>query len=342
MKRVLVIAPGPAYEQEPSFRLRILALREAMARRGYAWEVHVRPKTPWGRLALAWRARGYDAVILHRRMLDGYEARALRRRVRPPRRILMDIDDATMYHETKLGAVARRRLDRRFEATTAILDGVCAGNPYLAEIYAQKGKPATVVPTVVEPSRYQVKQHLGHAGQPVRLVWIGSGSTLKYLEGAMPALGEAATQLAKQGAAELRLVVICDRPPGSATVPVEFVPWSLEGEAEALARGDIGIAPTPEDRWTLGKSGFKIVQYMATGLPVVASPVGVNVELVNGGAGGEACGFLPKRWEEWPGMIGQLAVDVGLRQKMGAAGRRRVEAELCVETMADRWAAALG
>ena len=85
--------------------------------------------------------------------------------------------------------------------------------------------------------------------------------------------------------------VICDVAPAAPEgLPMEFVPWSVEGEAAALLRGDIGIAPTPENPWTAGKCGFKIVQYMAAGLPVVASPVGANAELVRAGESG----FLPE------------------------------------------------
>ncbi len=332
MKRVLVFATSEQYAQDPAFRIRILALREAMARRGFDWVVRVRPKMPWGRLALAWSARKYEAVILHRKMLDPYETRALQKGIRPPGRIIMDIDDATMYHETELGMVARRRLDRRFEATVGIVDVVCAGNEYLADIFRKRGRTVRIVPSVVAPENFLVKHHEASGG--VRLVWIGSSSTLKYLEEAMGVLGEE-----NGGAASrvkgLSLVVICDRPPASATLPVEFQKWSEETEAGALAMGDIGIAPTPENRWTLGKCGFKIVQYMAAGLPVVASPVGMNVDLVNGGG---ACGLLPGRWEEWPEAIERLAKNVTLRREMGAAGRKRVEEELCVEKIADIWA----
>ena len=82
--------------------------------------------------------------------------------------------------------------------------------------------------------------------------------------------------------------------------------WSEESEAAALGRGDIGIAPTPSDPWTLGKCGFKIVQYMAAGLPVIASPVGANAEIVLG----EKTGFLPGDFSDWPEAIAALAGDV--------------------------------
>jgi glycosyltransferase involved in cell wall biosynthesis len=119
---------------------------------------------------------------------------------------------------------------------------------------------------------------------------------------------------------------------------VEHVPWTAEGEAAALVRGDIGIAPTPCDPWTLGKCGFKIVQYMAAGLPVIASPVGANAEIVCDGE----TGFLPESLDVWPALIAKLAGDVALRARMGEAGRRRVESNYSIEHAADVWARLLG
>ena len=342
MKPVLVVAPCEKWENEAAFRIRLGALADAMHRRGFQWDIRARPPGPLGRMAMARSAGAYHAVILHRKMIDPYEARALRRHVRPPCRIVMDIDDATMYHETKLGAFARWRLERRFAATAGILDLACTGNDYLADIFQKRGVTTRLMPSVVEPSHYQVKQHA--QTQQLRLVWIGSGSTLKYLEAGLPSFEAAAHRIPN-----LTLCVICDRPPAllfhpaADTLKMEFIKWSLDAETTSLICGDIGIAPMPEDRWTLGKCGFKIVQYMAAGLPVIASPVGVNRALVNGApANGDAAGLLAARWEEWPEAIETLARDVALRQTLGMAGRRRVEAELCVEKIADRWAEVLG
>jgi glycosyltransferase involved in cell wall biosynthesis len=172
-----------------------------------------------------------------------------------------------------------------------------------------------------------VKAHA--ATDAPRLVWIGSHSTIPYLRQFLPALERAANEVPGLG-----LVTIADETVAGAGMPVEHVPWTAEGEAEALCRGDIGIAPTPTDRWTLGKCGFKIVQYMAAGLPVVASPVGANAELVWAGESG----FLPVTPEEWAAAVVRLATDVELRVAMGRAGRERVERELCLAHVADEWA----
>ena len=137
--------------------------------------------------------------------------------------------------------------------------------------------------------------------------------------------------------AGLRLIVIADESLVDSPIPIDFVPWSEEAESAALMRGDIGIAPTPEDRWTLGKCGFKIVQYMAAGLPVIASPVGANKEIVVE----NQTGFLPTEVRGWADSVAKLAGNVEMRQEMGAAGRRRVEEQFSVERAAAVWAGLL-
>ena len=117
-------------------------------------------------------------------------------------------------------------------------------------------------------------------------------------------------------------------------VPTEHIAWSESTESAALIRGDIGIAPTPEDRWTLGKCGFKIVQYMAAGLPVIASPVGANREIVLPGE----TGYLPENPTEWSDAIAALAENSAKRQSQGAAGRSRVEEHFSIDRAADVWA----
>ena len=321
MKRILVIANNL---QQASYRVRVEALIAPLAQRGFQLDVKLRPASPLARRALLRSARDYRAVLLQRKFLDPFDARLLRRSAR---KIYYDVDDAVMYHAGEVGWWSQFRTTRRFHATAAIVDRVVAGNEYLADIFRARGCAVTVLPTVVDPDRYVVKQHA--PTDAVRLVWIGSRSTLPYVREHLAAIGRAARDVPG-----LKLVTIADQTIENGPLPVEHVAWSADDEAAALIRGDIGIAPTPSDRWTLGKCGFKIVQYMAAGLPVVASPVGANAEIVREGE----TGFLPATIEDWPEVIARLALDVELRARLGRAGRARVERDSSITRAADVWA----
>ena len=325
MTRVLVLANNLT---QASYRVRVEALFPLLRARGIEATVGLRTGNPISDARLYRSAREFDAVLLQRKFLEPWEAWLLRRYAG---QVLYDVDDALMFHNRPVGIVSRWRTAIRFRATARAVDRVVAGNKYLADLFSGAGAPATtVLPTVVDPARYVVKEHADTATP--RLVWIGSRSTLGYVRGAVPALALAAARVPG-----LSLLTIADQTLTGAPFPVEHVAWSADTEAASLARGDVGVAPTPTDPWTLGKCGFKIVQYMAAGLPVVASPVGANAELVVEGE----TGFLPKTDEAWAEAIARLAGDVGLRRRMGRAGRRRAEAELSVERAADVWAGLL-
>jgi glycosyltransferase involved in cell wall biosynthesis len=309
---------------QASFRLRVQSLIEPLGRRGVQLNIYQRPRDFFARRKLLKSADDFDAVLLQRKLLGPSDVRLLRRGAR---RIFFDVDDAVMFHSRPVGLIERVRTRRRFAATAKNVDLVVAGNEYLADLFRAQGAKAVVLPTCVELRHYQLKNPT-QTDSPT-LVWIGSKSTLPYLR-----LSFAALEETKRKIPGLRLVVIADVAPQDCPIPMEFVPWSVEGESAALVRGDIGIAPTPSDPWTLGKCGFTIVQYMAAGLPVIASPVGANSEIVIA----EQTGFLPQGFPNWPNAIARLANDPELRSKMGAAGRKRVEEQFTVEMAADQWA----
>jgi hypothetical protein len=328
MKRVMVLANNLS---QASFRLRVAALVPLLARRGIEFDVQVRPK---GWLAtfqlrqILRQADQYDAVLVQRRFLDPGDAAVLRKHAR---RVLYDIDDALMYHNRPVGVVSRWRTSRNFQATARIVDHVVAGNQYLADIFQKLGSQVSIVPTVVDVARYQVKLHA--STDSPRLVWIGSRSTIRYLQQFLPALEQAARSVPG-----LRLLTIANAMVTSRVLTVEHQDWSEQNESAALCRGDIGIAPTPTDPWTLGKCGFKIVQYMASGLPVIASPVGANAELVRAGV----TGYLPSSTSEWADAVAKLARDASLRTSMGDEGRSVAEKEYSLDRAADQWAEILG
>src|SRR5262249_48923003 len=119
----------------------------------------------------------------------------------------------------------------------------------------------------------------------------------------------------------IRLRLICDRFPQFQAMPVIPVAWSEATEAHEMALADVGISWLPDDLWSRGKCGLKIVQYQAAGLPVITNPVGVHPEMVVDGVSG----LLARTPGEWVHAAQTLAADAALRQRMGKAARAGVK-----------------
>jgi hypothetical protein len=325
MPRILIITNNLA---QASFRLRIAALIPRLNARGFDCRVEVRPSGFLSRRRLLAWAKDFDAVILQRKLLGPLDVALLRRN---SRRLFFDVDDAVFFSNRRLNIFARWRQWRRFLATAHAADRVVAGNSYLGGYFQAEGAAVTLLPTLVDPDHYLVKQHVPTTTP--RLVWIGSRSTLPYLEACLPSIRQAAAAVPG-----LTLLTIADAAPANPGMASEHITWSESTEAQALIQGDIGIAPTPLDFWTRGKCGFKIVQYMAAGLPVIASPVGMNADLVIPNQTGQ----LARTPEEWTKAIIDLARSVDQRTQQGQSGRRRVEQEFNLDRGADVWAGLLG
>jgi glycosyltransferase involved in cell wall biosynthesis len=286
------------------------------------------PQTPFGRLGIG---RGLaDAVIVQRKLLPRWAVALLRRRVR---KLIFDFDDAVWLRDSysPRGFDDPARL-RRFRAIVAASDLVVAGNDYLAAEAARHtaADRVVVIPTCVEPSKYPQATHRDRPG--LQLVWIGSHSTLRGLERfrrVLSAIGRTVPGT--------RLKLICDRFITIRGLPVDECPWTEATEAAEIASADVGISWVPDDPWSRGKCGLKVLQYQAAGLPVVANPVGVHSQMILDGE----TGFHATAAEEWPAAIRWLANDVSLRSRFGAAGRRQVEARYSVAAGAREWMAAL-
>ncbi|MGQ0535113.1 MAG: glycosyltransferase, partial [Methanobacteriota archaeon] len=179
-------------------------------------------------------------------------------------------------------------------------------------------------PSVVDLAKYP--RDRAPPDGPFTIAWIGSRTTAPYLGLAEPAL-------ARVLRAGERVRVVGPRAP-ALRVPVEERPWSEATEAADLASSHAGIMPLPDTPWERGKCGYKIVQYMAAGLPVVASPVGVNRDLVEPGRNG----FLAAGTDEWVEALTRLRDEPKLAEWMGREGRAKVERDYSVEANAPRFA----
>jgi glycosyltransferase involved in cell wall biosynthesis len=319
-KRLLVLT---RHRAGASFRQRVDAFLPALTDRGIRTETMELSANQFTRHRQWRRAGDFDGVWLHRKTLTAWDALALRGCVR---RLIFDFDDAIMYQARTADRGPNRGRMSRFRRTIAMAHLVLAGNPYLAEHVAQVGGSAHIIPTGLDARRYAPKVDHALAG-PLRLVWIGSRSTLKRLDPFRDMLSEVGRRVPG-----IVLRIIADAELHVADLAVENVPWSLESEGRLLAESDIGIAPLPDNPFTRGKCAFKVLQYMAAGLPVVTSPVGANAEYVaDGGTGFHASGT-----EQWLQHIERLAADASLRQRLGRAGRGRVDAEFDVAVLGPR------
>jgi glycosyltransferase involved in cell wall biosynthesis len=180
------------------------------------------------------------------------------------------------------------------------------------------------MPTCIDVTRYRPACPEARGNRP-DLVWIGSSSTLRGLEAQRALWTEIGAALPG-----LRLRLIADRGAVLPNLETIAVPWSEQTEAGELARGDIGIAWMPDDDWTLGKCGLKILQYYAAGLPVIANRAGIHKELVEHGR----TGFLADTAPEWIDAIRVLA-DPSLRTHMGRAGREVAMRRFSVSAWSD-------
>jgi hypothetical protein len=305
------------------YRYRIEAFAWALAEQELMLEAAAIAPSFWRRARQLHSARNYDAVILQRKLLPFWQLRLLRR-ASPC--LIYDVDDAVYQRDsTRQKPPASWQRMIHYWTTVYVADAVIAGNEFLRQrtmAYVEPHRLFTI-PTCVEPRRYALANH-HRVGSQARLVWIGQQSTLPSLHQCREHLSCIAKALPGM---ELR--VICDRWPQLAGVRVVPRLWATLTESIELSMGDIGINWLPDDEWSRGKCGLKVLQYMAAGLPVVANPVGMNCEMVLHGR----TGFLASTPAEWAEAVARLAADPELRQRMGARGRRLVEQQFSVE----RW-----
>jgi glycosyltransferase involved in cell wall biosynthesis len=308
-------------------RYRLTAFAPFLHQAGHRLELCSWPASWWQRLWLGRSVRDADLVIIQRRLLRRWQLALLRRH---SRLLVFDFDDAVFLRDSYADNTSRWSDRRsRFAAMVRSADAVVAGNSFLAAEADRWtcSRRALVIPTCVDPACYPLARHVRAEGG-VQLAWIGSSSTLRGLEAIQPLLNYLGQQWPG-----LRLKLICDRFLRLTHLPVIDCPWTEAGEAAALASADIGISWLPDDPWSRGKCGLKVLQYMAAGLPVVANPVGVQAELVVPGE----TGFLPETPQEWADAVHRLARDPALRQSMGRSGRQRVETDFSVNSGAARW-----
>lgn len=274
------------------------------------------------------RAVRADVVVVHREALPLGTAMVERVIARLSPALVFDFDDAIyLTHAHSANAWTRGlRNGAKTDTIIRLSTHVIAGNRVL-EAYAHRfHQRVSLLPTPVDTDHYRPRPA---SGQRMRLVigWIGSPTTSGYLA---PLQQPLAQLFRRYPQLDIRIV-------GTTNPPLQlpnlrFIRWDLAREREELHQFDIGVMPMPDDEWARGKCGFKALLYMSAGIPVVASPIGINTEIVREGVNG----FLASTPTEWVNRLGQLIEDPTLRERMGRSGRTIVEEEYSLRVSAPR------
>jgi glycosyltransferase involved in cell wall biosynthesis len=294
--------------------------RAVYSKGGYAAKARVLMNAIRIRTRDWWHADAYDIVFVYREALMVRSAIFERLFARSRARVIVDFDDAIW-----LPAVsdANRSLTwlKDPDKTRRVIecaDMVFAGNRYLADFAARFCRCVHVVPTTIDTELFRPVLQPRPQDQPIEIGWTGSPTTVSYFRNARGVL----TRLKQRFGDRITFKLIGDETYRDSELGIQGLPWRRETELEDLSTFDIGIMPLPDNPWTRGKCGFKALACMALALPTVASPVGVNVDIIEDGVNG----FLAASEEEWFVKLTRLIEDPRLRESLGAKGRETVVA----------------
>ena len=232
--------------------------------------------------------------------------------------VLFDIDDALWINDThNIKQIAKNVV------------GIIAGNSFIANWFNKYNNNIFIIPTAIDTYRFIQNYSVSKYDKFV-IGWTGSADGLKFVY-------EVEKQLSYfiNNTPNAYFKIICDKKPFFRTIAPEkiiYIPWNPLTENTELQNVSVGIMPLPDNEWSRGKCSFKMLQYMATSIPVVVSDVGMNSEIL----AKSDVGFGIKSIEEWPDALKALWEDQSLREKMGANGRALIEKEYSVTVIADQ------
>jgi glycosyltransferase involved in cell wall biosynthesis len=268
------------------------------------------------RLSVLLRSGSFDALWVEKELFPwlpaGVEAFLNSRRIP----YVVDYDDAVFHRYDLHGSLlVRALLGRKIDHVMRRARLVIAGNEYLAARARKAGaRNVKCIPSVVDVDQYVITEPASHPA--FRIGWVGSPVTAPYLG----LVREALHQLHQESNVKLILIGAGSVAPFP-DIPTENLSWSEDIEHRISQLFDVGIMPLVDGPFERGKCGYKLIQYMAAGLPVIASPVGVNQQIVEPGVNG----YLPASSADWLAALRGLRDDVQKRKVMGLAGRQKAE-----------------
>jgi glycosyltransferase involved in cell wall biosynthesis len=300
--RVLALTFGN--EHQASTKYRVLQYVEPL--RQFGIEIEAIPAnsfTDWAQV------RSYDAVLVQKKLFRSGKVRYLRRNTP---RLIYDIDDAIWYpHGKEHTFFTNLRNAWRLKAIARAADLCIAANNVIAEHLRNLTDRVTVLPLGLDGQRWQEKLNLD-TSDVLRIGWAGHPVNLPYLEAIEPGLAQAQVDRPN-----LEFAIFCGKPPGFRSLKFRHIRFQPDAEVEAIRSFDIGILPLPPGPFAAGKSPIKGLQYMATGIPTVLTPLGATRDMFQEGE----TGLFANSAEEWHRAIARLARDPALCLQMGKRAR---------------------
>lgn len=269
---------------------------------------------------------GYEAVLVQKKLFSTSQVRTLRAHAK---RLLFDIDDATWHpHGRKHSWWTRWRTNRRLRNIVRAADVALVANHYIAHHLSALGANAQVLPMALNPADWPPPAATESTGR-IRIGWSGAPVNLCYLETLEPVLA----QIMREHP-EVELAVFCGKKPDfSAATPYIHLPWRQGGESAAVDTFHIGLLPLPVDAFSQGKSPIKALQYMAAGIPTVATPQAGALEL-DRESGAIAFAKTPA---EWHACLTSLITDAPKREALGRHARAAFEAHYSTTSTYPLW-----
>ncbi len=344
-KKILVLCPYPEHVA-PSQRLKFEQYYPSFREAGY--EVTVSPfisETFWGiiykkgnfirkalysmggylrRLKDLFRIRNYDVVYVHL-WVTPFGPPFFEWLVRRfAKKIIYDIDDLVYLKNTSSSTnpiVSLIKGAGKPLKLMKVADHVITCTPYLDEFVRKYNTHTTDISSTINTDLYRPRKDYALKDGKAVLGWSGSHSTSRYLSLLEPVF----KKLKEEGYA-FRLLVMGDAQFSMPGIETEAIAWKESYEVETIGRFDIGLYPLPDEEWVLGKSGLKALQYMAAGVPAIATAIGANFRIIENGVNG----MLANGHEEWLAYLRKLITEETLRQRIGAAGALQVEQKFSI------------
>ncbi|MEK7450072.1 MAG: glycosyltransferase family 4 protein [Planctomycetota bacterium] len=327
MKVFFLVRPN----NHPASRYRVLQYLPYLNQHQINTQVEFFPETIFGWFKLLKKVKGADIVFIQKKMINSFWLKRLKK---TGTRIIFDVDDAIMFNSSRHPSPDSPRRMARYIKTVQQCDLVIAGNSYLKSLTEPYNSKVTILPLAIDLTKYPVKDYsretdyrLPVTSNQIILGWLGGSKSLFFLKKLLPVLENLAVQYPR-----LSLKIVCNSFLESQKITIIKKQWQEDDEARDILSFDIGLSVLSDDPWSRGKCGTKLLQYLAAGIPAIASPVGVHNEIIQNGVNG----FLADTPEEWEIKITRLVENYILRQTLGLAGREIVEEKYSLDIIAPR------